>query len=136
MGQRHVERVNPRHPRIEQDRAFVAPVDLGLRAGDDFEPVVQPVQARRGVVVAGEPLAASATWSLTPLVVPVEAVLGDEPLVDHRRRDGGQRPKNRPTPDPNGVDTATAAAGMRVGSGSLLPPTAPSRPRSTFLTLS
>jgi hypothetical protein len=93
MGQRHVERVNPRHPRIEQDRAFVAPVDLGLRAGDDFEPVVQPVQARRGVVVAGEPLAASATWSLTPLVVPVEAVLGTSRLwiTDGATADNGPR---------------------------------------------
>ena len=51
-----MERVDLRDPRIEQDGALVAPVDLGLRAGDDLEPAVQPVQARLGVAVAGQPL--------------------------------------------------------------------------------
>ena len=40
-------------PYLEQDGAFVAPVDLGLRAGDHLEPAMQPVQARLGVAVLG-----------------------------------------------------------------------------------
>jgi len=42
VGQCHVERVGPADPDVRQDVAFLAPVDLRLRAGDDLEPAVQP----------------------------------------------------------------------------------------------
>ena len=66
---------------LEQDLAFVAPVDLGLRAGDHLEPAMQPVQARLAVARLGQPLAGLGDIELDPLVVPVEAVLGDQPLA-------------------------------------------------------
>jgi len=73
-----VERVDLADPGLEQDLAFVAPVDLGLRAGHHLEPAMQPVQARLGVTVFGQPCAGPGDVELDPLVVPVEAVLGDE----------------------------------------------------------
>jgi hypothetical protein len=83
VGQRHVERVDLRHALLEQDLAFVAPVDLGLRPGEDLEPPVQPRQSLVAVVLAGQTPTGLGDIQLDSLVVAAEAVLGDQPLVDH-----------------------------------------------------
>lgn len=65
--------------------ALVAPVDLGLGTGDDLKPAVQPSQ--RVLITLGE--LGGDQWPslddehLGALVVAGEAVLGDQPLVDH-----------------------------------------------------
>jgi hypothetical protein len=70
---------------VGEDSAFVAPVDLGLSARDDFEPAVQPAQ--RTLIglgqLGGDPRPGGGHIPLDPLVVASEAVLGDQPLVDH-----------------------------------------------------
>jgi hypothetical protein len=88
-----MERVDLRHTLLEQDAGFIAPVDLGLRPGDDLEPAMQPRQPTIGVGLTSQALTRVGDVELDPLVVPVEAVLGDQPLMDHTRaqpRVGGQ----------------------------------------------
>jgi hypothetical protein len=78
-----MERVDLGDPLLEQDRALVAPVDLGLRPRDDLEPAVQPGQPV--VVISGEALASLGNVELDPLVVAGEPVFGDQPFVDRTR---------------------------------------------------
>ena len=82
VRQRHVERVDL-HSEREQV-TFLAPVDLGLRPGDDLEPAVQPPQV---VVIGGEQLVLNqrphtCEVHLDALVVPGEAVISHQTLVD------------------------------------------------------
>src|SRR6476619_5046055 len=56
IRQRHMERVDLHDPLLEQDGAFVAPVDLGLRPGDDLEPTMQPRQPALSLALAGQAL--------------------------------------------------------------------------------
>jgi hypothetical protein len=79
-----------------EDGAFLAPVHLGLRAGQDLEPPVQPGHA---VVVVGLHLGGDARPGLLqkdlhPLVGGVIAVQRDEAFVDHTalERDVGPQP--------------------------------------------
>ena len=44
VRQRHVERVHLADADVGEQVALVAPVDLGLRAGDDLEPAMHPDQ--------------------------------------------------------------------------------------------
>jgi hypothetical protein len=84
-----VERVDLRHTLLEQDLAFVAPVDLGLRPGDDLKPPMQPGQSVVIVAVPGEALTCLRHVELDPLVVAGEPVLGDQPLMDHAGLESG-----------------------------------------------
>ena len=73
-----------------QQVALVAPVNLRLRTRDDLEAVVQTPQR---VVVGlgqrgGDPRPGLGQEHLDPLVVAGEAVLGDQPLMDHCAFDG------------------------------------------------
>jgi len=85
VGQRHVERVDLPDTVIEQDLALIAPVDLGLSTRHDLEPTMQAGQTRLGVALSRQPFPGLGDVELDPLIVPVEPVLGDEPLMDHTR---------------------------------------------------
>ena len=95
--QHHVERVDLRDADLGEQVALVAPVDLGLRTRDDLEPAVQPAQ-RVLVPVSefgGDPRPGLGQEHLDPLVVAGEAVLGDQPLMDHRALDPQIGPQPR-----------------------------------------
>jgi len=81
-----VERVDlPPLTRARQQGALVSPVDLGLGPRDGLEP---PMQRRWPLVRIALELEAHpgvADVVLDPLVVPGEAIIRDQPLVDHRR---------------------------------------------------
>jgi hypothetical protein len=68
-----------------QQVTLVAPVNLRLPTGDDLEAAVQTPQ--RGVVGllqrGGDPRPGLGQEHLDPLVVTGEAVIGDQPLMDH-----------------------------------------------------
>ena len=87
-------------PTWAEQVALVAPVDLGLGARDDLEAAVQPGQ--RVVVAVGEfggdPRPGLGQEHLDPLVVAGEAVLGDQPLMDHRALQRRDRPATTPPP--------------------------------------
>jgi hypothetical protein len=97
MREHHVKRVHTRNPDVGEHVALITPVDLGLGAGDDLEAAVQPGQR----VLINQRKLGGDQWSglsqvhLGPLVVTGEAVLGYQPLVDHRRlqRDVGTKPR-------------------------------------------
>ncbi|WP_349252355.1 hypothetical protein [Streptomyces virginiae] len=78
-GQDHVERVHLLDPDVGEDAALIAPVDLVLAAGSDFEVAVQP----RQVLIEAEFGAATrpslGNIHFHPLVVALEAVLVDQP---------------------------------------------------------
>ena len=77
-----------------QDGALVAPVDLGLGAGDDLEAAVESGQFVRGdAEFGGHPGAGFLQIELDPLVVPGEAVLLHQALVHHRALDQDLRPQ-------------------------------------------
>ena len=85
-GQRHVEGVHRRHPDVGEQAALLTPVDLPLRTRGHHEPAVQPGQPTAGhAEFRFDPRPHLRDVHLHPLVVPVEAVLGDQPLVDHAR---------------------------------------------------
>ena len=80
-----------------QQVALIAPVDLSLRTRDDLEPAVQTAQ-RVLVPVSefgGDPRPGFGQEHLDPLVVAGEAVLGDQPLMDHRALDPQIGPQPR-----------------------------------------
>ena len=90
---------------MSQHVAFLAPVDLGLGSGDDLEAAMQPGQPV--LVALGElgddPRSGLGAEHLDPLVVALEAVLGDQPLVDHAglQRDIGAQPRLDDTLEPS-----------------------------------
>jgi hypothetical protein len=72
-----------------QDLALVAPVHLSLRTRGHLEPAVQPVQ-RIVLLLAqlrGDTGPGLGHIQLHPLIRMGEAVLGHQPLVDHRSWD-------------------------------------------------
>jgi hypothetical protein len=64
---------------------LVAPVDLGLGAGDDLEPAMLPHQRLILIITefGGDPRPGLGQEHLHPLIGTGEPVLGDQPLVDH-----------------------------------------------------
>jgi hypothetical protein len=96
-----VERVDVPEPDVGEQVTLVAPVDLGLRAGDDLEAAVQPGQrvlvlrGEFGRELGGDPGPRLGDEHLDPLVVAGEPVLGDQPLMDHAglERDVGPQPR-------------------------------------------
>jgi hypothetical protein len=78
----------------QQEAAFVAPVNLGLRPSDDLEPPVQPRRPTLPVGLDLESPPGLADIDLDPLVVPGEPILGHQPLIDHR----GPQPRVRGQP--------------------------------------
>jgi hypothetical protein len=96
VGQRHVERIHTGDPDMGQHRALIAPVDLPLGAGDHLESAVQSAQrvVLGGGQLRGDPRAGLSEEHLDTLIRAGEAMLGDQPLVDHRalQRDLGAQP--------------------------------------------
>ncbi len=85
VRQRHVERVDLRDAHVGEDLALVAPVDLGLGAGDDLEAAVHASEfRRRDAEFLGDARPGLLNVELDPLVVAGEPVLRGQPLVDHR----------------------------------------------------
>ena len=83
-----------------QQVALVAPVNLRLRTRDDLEAAVQ---TRQRVVVGllqrgGDPRPGLGQEHLDPLIVTGEAVIGDQPLMDHGPFQGqiGSQPRLDP----------------------------------------
>jgi hypothetical protein len=89
MAEDHVERVHSRDADMGEQITLITPVDLSLRARDDLEPAMQTAQ--RVVVglgqLGGDPRPGFGQEHLDPLVMAGEAVLGDQPLMDHRAFD-------------------------------------------------
>jgi hypothetical protein len=95
-----MERIHSRDCDVGQQVALVAPVDLSLRTRDDLEPAVQ---TRQRVVVTiselgSDPRPSISEEHLDPLIITGEAVLGDQPLMDHRalQRQIGPQPRLDP----------------------------------------
>jgi len=89
--QHHVEGVGPGDPGRGEHIAFLAPVDLRLRAGDHLEAAVQAAQAAVLAVsgeLVGDHRPDLRQVHLDPLVVAGEAMISDESFVDHA---GSQR---------------------------------------------
>jgi len=100
MRQHHVKRVDGRDAEMGQQVTLIAPVDLPLRAGHHFEPAVQTGQPIliRLLQLGGDPRPSLRQEHLHPLIVAGEAVLRDQPLVDHRafQRQLGAQPSLDP----------------------------------------
>ena len=80
-----MEGVNLRDPRMGEDAALIAPVHLGLRAGHDLEPAVQPCQLTGRIAqFRRDPGAGFLQVHLDPLIVAGKPVLPGQPLMDHR----------------------------------------------------
>jgi hypothetical protein len=110
IGQRHVEARHPQRPGRGHQLALVAPVDLGLGAGQHLEAAVEPGRGGIGVGQAGPVLP---DVDLDALVVAGEAVLGDQPLMDHA---GLQlRLPAQPRVDQMGVGVGLTWAGSPFG---------------------
>ncbi len=82
------------NPDVGQQVTLIAPVDLSLR---DLEPTVQagqPVLIALGEL-GGDPWPSLGQEHLDPLIGAGEAVLGDQPLMDHAalQRDVGTQPR-------------------------------------------
>jgi hypothetical protein len=77
--------------------ALLTPIDLSLGAGHYLEAAVQPAQPV--LITVGEfdrdPRPGLGQEHLDPLVVAGEAMLGDQPFMDHRALDGrvGAQPR-------------------------------------------
>jgi hypothetical protein len=77
-----VEAVDVQRPSLGLDLALVAPVDLGLGASQDLKAPVEPGRLGLG---DGQASPVLPDIDLNPLVVAGEAMLSDQPLMDHRR---------------------------------------------------
>jgi len=96
VRQRHVEGVDLRDAHVGEDLAFVTPVHLGLRAGDDLEPTVQARQfAGADAQFFGDAGPGFLKVELHALVGAGEPVLADQPFVDHRALDEDLGPQHR-----------------------------------------
>jgi hypothetical protein len=108
-----VQRVHLGDPEVSQDVAFVAPVDLGLAAGNHLEPAVQlgsessrPSSARIHGPGLGD-------MHLLRLVLTLEAVLIDPPLMNHRRLQPDISPQPGIDHRPQPIDLAGLGARLR-----------------------
>jgi hypothetical protein len=86
----HVERVHASDAHMGEQLALIVPVDMGLRARHHFEPAVQ---TRQRVVVTISELGSDRRPHISeehfdPLIITGEAVLGDQPLMNHGRFQG------------------------------------------------
>jgi hypothetical protein len=75
-----MEAIDVQRPGLGLELALVTPVDLGLGASQDPETAVQ---ANRVACGSDQPLPVLPHIDLHPLVVAGEAMLGDQPLMDH-----------------------------------------------------
>jgi hypothetical protein len=80
IRQGHVEARHPQRPGRGGDLALVAPVDLGLSPSQDLK---APVEAGRLGRRLGQASPVLPDIDLDALVVAGEAMLGDQPLMDH-----------------------------------------------------
>ena len=92
-----MEGVDGRNTDMAEQIALLAPIDLGLHARHHLEAAMQPGQP---VVLAvaelgSNPRSGLDQEHLDPLIVAGEAVLGDQPLIDHRplQVDGVAQPR-------------------------------------------
>ena len=102
MAKHHVEGVHVRDADMGQQVALITPVNLRLRTRDDLEAAVQ---TRQRIVVGllqrgGDPRPGLGKEQLDLLIVAGEAVLGDQPLMDHGPFQGqiGSQPRLDPLP--------------------------------------
>jgi hypothetical protein len=105
-----VEAEGVQRPARGLDLALLTPVDLRLGASQDLK---APVQVGRIGRDADQPFPVLAHIHLDPLVVPVEPVLGDQPLVDRDRLE--LRLLCKPGVDEVGVRVDLARAGPTPG---------------------
>jgi hypothetical protein len=110
IRQGHVEARHPQRSGRGLDLALVAPVDLGLGASQDLEATVEPHRLGLGLGQAGPVLP---DIDLDPLIVAGKAVLGDQPLPDHRGLE--LRLAAQPGVDQVGVRVDQARAGPAFG---------------------
>jgi hypothetical protein len=117
VRQHHVEAEGVQRPGGGLDLTLVTPVDLGLGASQDLK---APVQVGRVGRCPDHTVPVLAHIDLDPLVVAVEAVVGDQPLIDRDRLE--LRLLSKPGVDQVGVrvDLAgtTAPAGQALAGSS------------------
>jgi len=100
MRQHQVERIHLGDADVGQQVALVAPVNLRLRTRDNLEATVQTAQRVLVPVneFGGDPRPGLGKEHLDSLIVAGEAVLGDQPLMDHGpfQRQIGSQPRLDP----------------------------------------